>query len=137
MNRIFGTIYFRITIAYVILIIFIPIVIIFVSNAFVIVKTLKAQSKKKNFKIECKLKRKSKHSKPVQVSIKIDIKKPRVTSALIAKKEKPKANEKITSQEKTEYQTTKALRKTNVNNSKKITKMLVVISFSYALLNLP
>ena len=137
MNKIFGTVYFRITIAYVILIILIPIIVIFISNTFVINKIIKANSKKKAVTIECKMKRKSKHNNPLWVSIKVDLKNSKVSSALLERTKSQRANEKITSQEKTEYQMMKTLRKNDKDRSKKITKLLILISFKYALLNLP
>ncbi len=108
-----------------------------ISNAFVMIKINKDDSKKKTFMIKFKLKRKSKLSKPLRVSNKVDQNNTKVNKALMKKKDSEKANDKITSEEKIEYRMIKTLRMNSKCQSKKVTKLLILISFKYVLLNLP
>ena len=119
--------YFHITLVYICIIILIPILIIFTSNS-IIIQSLYRSTQPKKLGIQV--------NKSIQVSKnKIESFKNSKRDSFILKK-----NSNKSSKFKPYYLSMNQIihRVTDkANNSKKLTKMLVLISFSYALLNLP
>jgi len=113
----YESIYFRLTIAYICSIMFIPIIVIFTSNSFLIVGICRSKLNNNNRIILSNNNRlAAEHSKPIMPN------------------NKKKAFVKpyfLTMNQLINRVATKA------NNTRRLTKILILISFSYALLNLP
>jgi len=122
--------YFRIAVAYIFIIILIPIIIIFICNSLIIYETKKADSKREKLhadlsRIETQTcasttKREAIHLTPV----------PTQNSNLLSVRSRISNLSCGSSQSNTG-------KKQIIKNSNKITKMLVLISFSFCLFNLP
>jgi len=120
--------YFHITLAYIFIIILIPIIVIFVSNSIIIINIFQSCPKRNGLKM---------HKSTFNIKNKKKKKKTEITSSGGGSSSTNNDNKvKL----RPYYLTIDQIinRVTNkANKSKKITKMLILISFSYAFLNLP
>jgi len=120
--------YFHITLAYIFIIILIPIIVIFVSNSIIIINIFQSCPKRNGLKM---------HKSTFNIKKKKKKKKTEITSSGGGSSSTNNDNKvKL----RPYYLTIDQIinRVTNkANKSKKITKMLILISFSYAFLNLP
>lgn len=147
-DKSFGTIYFKITIFYIIILIWIPVLVIFVSNSYVLNKTKLFNNKNKNFKFKYTIDSifKAKKSETAVINLKKKIQNSISENLHTTRKNSRKSNKKrenlsvYSDKEKQDlviHQISSVVRNSHIENSKRITKLLVLISFSYAVLHLP
>ncbi len=115
-----SNLYFLITIVYTTLIMLVPIVVVFVCNFLIIYRIKKADTKRVELQIKKSITRSNRHDTSVIMKIK-----------------RQSAHLKLKPYYLPSKQIINNVCSKNVEDSKKLTKTLILISFSYAILNLP
>ena len=116
-----SNLYFLITIVYTTLIMLVPIVIVFVCNFLIIFRIKKEEIKRKELQIKKSITRAKRHD----------------TSVIINHKTRDSAHFKLKPYYLPSKQIVHNVCSKKAENSKKLTKTLILISFSYAIFNLP